>query len=313
MIKIIQRIINENEFLKGARINKELSDCSQDMKVLLETEDEAKFCVQIFKSEDYQRKNCQFNLMRTLCKKKLPLSEPLRINDIGEVSYIIYHYLDGVDGEVYMRQVGESEQYRLGFIAGETLKKFHSQEGPNTLECWFTHKKSKHQRYMKKYHQCKGNLENDEKIINFINHNIDLMIDRPTRFQHDDYHLGNMIFKDGKLKGIIDFDLFDWGDPIHDFVKIGFFSRDISIPFCIGQIHGYFNGEPDEKFWKLYSLYHAMAAITVLPWIEKFPEQDHTVLLKRVNTFLEDQDYFSKQKPFWYDLHSRRLRKINSI
>ncbi|WP_236597293.1 hypothetical protein [Peribacillus psychrosaccharolyticus] len=57
----------------------------------------------------------------------------------------------------------------------------------------------------------------------------------------------------------MDFHQYDWGDPIHEFHKIGIFNREVSIPFSIGQIRGYFiNTEPDEYFWRLYSLYLAM-------------------------------------------------------
>lgn len=35
------------------------------------------------------------------------------------------------------------------------------------------------------------------------------------------------------------FNRMNWGDPIHDFLKAGMFSSEVSIPFSIGQIKGY--------------------------------------------------------------------------
>ncbi|EPY06294.1 hypothetical protein PAALTS15_16301 [Paenibacillus alvei TS-15] len=103
---------------------------------------------------------------------------------------------------------------------------------------------------------------------------------RPNLFQHDDFHVGNLIIKDNQLSGVIDFNRFDWGDPIHEFLKVGMFSSEVRIPFSIGQIRGYHkDSEPDDLFWRLYSLYLAM---------------------DKIDRVLEDHDYFRLLKPKWY-------------
>ena len=90
--------------------------------------------------------------------------------------------------------------------------------------------------------------KNDDKIIKFIEENEIYLKNRPNRFQHDDFHLENIIVRDGKYVGVVDFNGYDWGDPLHDFVKIALFARDISIPYSIGQIEGYFNRKIPEEF-----------------------------------------------------------------
>ena len=47
---------------------------------------------------------------------------------------------------------------------------------------------------------------------------------------------GNLIVNGGRLSGIIDFNRYDWGDPVHDFVKTAYFSSAESVPFSAGQM-----------------------------------------------------------------------------
>ena len=127
------------------------------------------------------------------------------------------------------------------------------------------------------------------------------MKDRPNIFQHDDFHVANLIVKDNKLSGVIDFNRYDWGDPIHEFLKVGFFSSEFSIPFSIGQIKGYhLKHEPDEHFWQLYSLYLAMSIVVSVAWILKVKPEELNIMMNKINRVLEDHDYFERVIPKWY-------------
>lgn len=45
--------------------------------------------------------------------------------------------------------------------------------------------------------------KNDDKIIKFIDENEMYLQNRPNRFQHDDFHLENIIVRDGKYVGLL--------------------------------------------------------------------------------------------------------------
>lgn len=155
---------------------------------------------------------------------------------------------------------------------------------------------------MKEYFACGVRIKHDERIMKFIDEHLHLMKNRPNVFQHDDFHLGNMIVHNKQFVGVIDFDRFDWGDPIHDFLKIGIFSREDSIPFSIGQIKGYIHGlEPNDDFWQLYSLYLAMCVFSSVVWTVKTIPEQLDDMLNKIYTFLEDHDYFERIKPKWYE------------
>ncbi|MCY9549947.1 aminoglycoside phosphotransferase family protein [Lysinibacillus xylanilyticus] len=156
-------------------------------------------------------------------------------------------------------------------------------------------------KYVEAYRACPIKIDQDEKILQFIDNHMLLMENRPNIFQHDDHHPSNLIAQEGKLKGIIDFGRYDWGDPIHEFLKIGIFTRNISVPFSIGQIKGYFNGkEPSDEFWTLYSLYLAMCVFSTIVWTLKTIPEDMDNMRNKINIFLVDHQYFKNVKPSGY-------------
>ena len=84
------------------------------------------------------------------------------------------------------------------------------------------------------------------------------MRESEVRFQHDDYHPANLIVREGKLQGVIDFNRCDWGDPVEDFYKVPWFTTAISIPFALGQVEGYLGVASPDRFWERYNLLIAL-------------------------------------------------------
>ncbi|WP_281255100.1 aminoglycoside phosphotransferase family protein [Paenibacillus herberti] len=157
------------------------------------------------------------------------------------------------------------------------------------------------QTYRKEYAECGVSINENEKLLSFKDGHLDLLKDRPNRFQHDDFHFGNLIMKDDTLSGIIDFNRWDWGDPIHEFVKVGIFCSEVSVPFSVGQIQGYNSGmEPSEQFWRLYSLYMAMTLISSVVWILKVKPEELDSMMEKVHRVMKDHDHFESVVPKWY-------------
>ncbi|MGM0835716.1 MAG: aminoglycoside phosphotransferase family protein [Bacillota bacterium] len=159
----------------------------------------------------------------------------------------------------------------------------------------------KHNRYLDAYKSCGTKIKNDDKIINFIEENKHLLKKRPNQFQHDDFHLGNIIVKNNKYAGVIAFDNFDWGDPLHDFVKVALFQRELSVPFSIGQIKGYFNNDVPEDFWMLYSIYAAMVIFSSVVWSLRFVPDQINEMIERLHNILEDHKEFELIMPNRYE------------
>ncbi len=107
------------------------------------------------------------------------------------------------------------------------------------------------------------------------------------------------------MSGIVDFNRFDWGDPVHDFVKLAYFTRAQSIPFSAGQIHGYFGGEPPGRFWKRYALYCAATVFSDTLWSYQYEEAGGSAgeierSERRVRMVVADYEGFIRDVPEWY-------------
>ncbi|MED2605015.1 aminoglycoside phosphotransferase family protein, partial [Bacillus thuringiensis] len=190
--------------------------------------------------------------------------------------------------------------YDIGIEAGKDLAKMHTYEAPNDILPWHERAMKKHSKYVEAYKTCGIKIKNDDKIIKFIDENEMYVKDRPNRFQHDDFHLENIIVRDGKYVGVVDFNGYDWGDPLHDFVKIALFARDISIPYSIGQIEGYFNRRIPEEFWKLYAVYVGMTVFSSVVWTLRAAPHMLDDMLERLHIVLEDHKNFELSKPSWF-------------
>ena len=186
-------------------------------------------------------------------------------------------------------------------FTGHELRKMHSWEAPPDIEPWYGRKLAKHDRYLAQYKAGEVRINDDAKIIAFIEDHLPMMKDRPNLFQHDDYHLRNLVIKDRSLAGAIDFGRHDWGDPIHEFLKVGQFCSSVSIDFSVGQIRGYYDGQKiTDEFWELYSLYIAMSSFSFVIWTQHVCPERMSETMNIIERVLLDHDWFERNRPKWY-------------
>ncbi|QKS70300.1 aminoglycoside phosphotransferase family protein [Paenalkalicoccus suaedae] len=274
---------------------------STDKKYLVHMEDGQKLLLRLFDGRELESKKAEFRILERMQEYKITCSQPILIGEVEGQGYSVTSYLDGNDAEDEISTYSEVEQYKLGLRAGEELRRMHQLEAPPDISSWYERKVEKHQRYIEAYLACDVKVQNDHTIMEFIDQNIHLMKHRPNLFQHDDYHVSNIIVSNKEFVGVVDFGRFDWGDPYHEFLKVGIFTRGVSIPFSRGQIRGYFyNEDPDDEFWRLYSLYLAMCVFSTVIWTLKVIPDSLDEMLDKVYTYLDDHDYFRRITPKWY-------------
>ncbi|MDX8047215.1 aminoglycoside phosphotransferase family protein [Gracilibacillus sp. S3-1-1] len=295
-------LIEQIPYIKNCKEMKQIhKGLSLDRKYLVQMADTAqKLLLRLFDLKELPAKKEEYAILQKMQKDSIKCSVPLAIGELDNQGYLITSYIEGEDAKDEIVKYSSEEQFQIGVEAGRELKKIHRIIAPEQITSWYTRKAEKHQNYINAYLTCGVKVKNDEKLIRFIDENIHLMKNRSNLLQHDDYHLDNIIVQDKSIAGIIDFERFDWGDPIHEFLKIGIFSSEISIPFSIGQIKGYFNGDPDEAFWKLYSLYLAMCVFSSVIWTINVIPHDLPNMPAKMDRFLTDHDYFDQIMPSWY-------------
>lgn len=297
------KLIKQIPFIRDCKETIEIKKgFSSDDKYLIHMQEgNNKLLLRMFNIEEMELKKAEYSILKRMQDYNISCSQPISIGEAGNRGYMITSYIEGKDAEEEISTYSDPEQFNIGMEAGKELRKMHQLSAPDHIPSWYSRKVEKHRNYIDAYLACEVKVKNDQEIMHFIDDNIHLMKQRPNLFQHDDFHLGNIVVNNKKFAGVIDFNRYDWGDPIHEFLKIGIFSREVSIPFSIGQIRGYFNNkEPDEEFWRLYSLYLAMCVFSTVIWTLKTIPDNINEMLDKVYLFLEDHDYFSRLKPKWY-------------
>lgn len=275
---------------------------SEDQKYIIANANH-RYVLRLFPIHQYDRKKSEFDVLRQMETYQVRCSRPLELNKLkgADLGYMIVPYIEGEDAKTQLEYLSDPDQFQIGLEAGEELRKMHQYKAPSHIKPWHDRKVKKHQKYVDAYWETGVRITHDQEILSFIEENITYMKRRPNLFQHDDFHLGNLIVKNNKLAGVIDFGLHDWGDPIHEFLKVGLFSRQESIPFSIGQISGYHGkDEPPDSFWRLYSLYLAMSLFSSIVWTLKMRPDELDEMISKIETIIEDHDSFTDLKPTWY-------------
>lgn len=295
------RLFQKIHILQDAKGMKELSKgFSEDKKYVVTLVNDEKVLLRVGSAHTYERKKVEFQILHEMQKCNVHAPKPIEIGLLEEACYSIVSYVEGEDAKIALLACTPAEQYNIGVQAGEDLARMHTYEAPKEIGVWYERAMAKHRRYLDEYEKCGVTIEQDEKIIRFIDTYAHYLENRPNRFQHDDFHLENIIVKDNAYAGIIDFDGYDWGDPLHDFVKIALFAREISIPYCIGQIDGYFQGEIPDNFWILYSVYVGMTVFSSIVWSLKVAPHVFDNMMERLRIVLDDHQYFDLMQPKWF-------------
>jgi len=284
---------------------------SSDLKYLLITTSGRKYLARITTSDEsrvLKTREDQYNLMKKLRQYSMLVPEPhhYKIADDGLSCLMILDYIDGEDGEEALSLMSSEDQYRVGYQAGKELKRLHQFPAPPDIASWHMMKKRKYEWYCAEFlrNPVKAADINLDAIQQYVSDHLRLMEGIRQTFQHDDYHPANLIFQNMQLKGIIDFNRSDWGDPIHDFYKVALFTRHISVPFARGQVDGYWSGNIPLDFWRRYTLYCAMSIVPDLVWSGRHSRQtgsdelDHSI--RRIQAMVKDHEGFSRIVPRWY-------------
>ena len=264
---------------------------STDHKVIVKRGNE-KIIVRTFEGNQ-ERREVEAELLKKL--EELD-TNALRVISLEE-GKMVTTYFEGEDAEVAITKLPHEVQYQIGVEASMDLRKIHLIQAPTND--WYERQSAKYRRYIERYQELPLKVQGDEQIMRFIEERLHLMKGRPNVLQHDDFHLPNLIVKDGKYVGVIDFGRFDWGDSIWDFIKLGMFSTEKSVPFAKGLIKGYYGGELPKDFWDLYALYLAMSVFSAIVWGQIQGEGDK--LLKHVERYIKDHKGFTLPVPVWYE------------
>ncbi|WP_245835759.1 aminoglycoside phosphotransferase family protein [Virgibacillus ndiopensis] len=286
-------------FNKANSIQKLNKGFSFDEKYVVDDQ----YLIRLFPITDIEHRRTEFNNINKLAAYSEVIPKAIAFNQLKEkeIGYMILTFLPGKDGENALKDLSQQEQYDAGFQAGIELRKLHEMPAPLGYPSWNQVKKRKNDRYMEEFKKLQIDYPLKTLLEAYIRKNEHLMQNRPNTFQHDDFHPANLLIHNNVFSGIIDFQRIDWGDPIHDLHKLGFFSKRVSIPFTRGIISGYHkHTNPDKGFWDLYGLYSAMHIVSALVWGKKLGIETYNRMLNYSLDVIRDHRNFERNIPEWY-------------
>lgn len=275
---------------------------SNDRKYAVTDEEGARLLLRLTDKARMKAKQKEFAMLGEVARLGLHTPRPLDFGlcNGGESVYMLLSWVEGEELEEVLGALPPERQRELGLEAGRALKAMHGLKGEEAPAGWEQALRAQIVKRLGLYEDCPHRISGDETAIAFVKRHIDALEGLGWTFRHGDFHTNNLLLTpDGGL-GIIDFNRCDHGDPYDDFYKMQSFSREISIPFCLGQLEGYFGGQPPHSFWKVLAVYNAYIALYSIVWAMPFGAAEVEGMKKRANMTFADYDGFRTPVPRWY-------------
>lgn len=298
MTELFKEIEESSEWRSIEKITK---GWSADEKYKVITEQGETLLLRLSSIDKYQEKQKEFEIITKYSQLDIKMSMPVKLGicNHNKNVYMILSWVEGQDLEEVLSDLSEEEQYRLGRLAGSILKKIHSipvdeEDIPAST------KTDRKIMQLEKYELSDVRIENDETAIKYVKENIHKIWKEKPVYQHGDFHPGNLVYMENGEIGVIDFNRWEIGDPYEEFYKLESFARELSIPYCIGQIKEYFDDNVPDDFWDILAVYVAHASLFSIKWAEKFGQSDVEAMSARCKIALKDYDHFKRNIPLRY-------------
>ncbi len=301
--KTIESIIETHGVLKSIdSINPLNKGQSPDQKYILMRKNQEAFILRLAKIDKYDKYKKVYTIVKNFHKEGVKCLNPVALGKTFDHKYCysIVEYLEGRSSESVLPSLSKNEQIEIGITAGQELRKLHKLKYPKKNKSWYELRYPKYLNHLKTFRDLKLSFYKEKYVLDYINDHIDLMKGRPFRFQHNDYNVRNIIINDKKFNGIIDFDAYRWGDPLHDFYKLPWGSKSCSVWYVKGEIIGYCGGKVPDSFWEMYNLYVMMNLHRRLIWAYQKKPSRILIRLKIIEEIINEHDLRSNKEPAWF-------------
>lgn len=277
---------------------------SGDKKFFVTTDNGMKYLLRISDINQFQSKETLFGILQKVSELNIPMCEPIEFGVCDEGIYMLLTWIDGKDAEDVLAFLSENEQYNVGLEAGEILKKIHSISAPIELDDWSKRYHKQNDGRIKAFEGCGLKTDNSDKLLKYIEDNVQLLNNRPQCLQHGDYHVGNLMVTNNCNVFVIDWELLDfnnYADPWNEFNSIGL--SKVIPNFTTGMLRGYFGGEPPEEFWKILKFYLSAGALMLLSWAYYCQQDELQYAKQHIDDIVKWYDNMQLEVPSWYVNH----------
>jgi aminoglycoside phosphotransferase (APT) family kinase protein len=209
--------------------------------------------------------------------------------------------LYGRSGQDELINLDRYKQYELGIEAGLNLKLIHCCPIPPRQQSSWADCQVKRWRIFQDAYRCRRHkIAYEQKIFSLIKNYIPLLVDRPQRLLHGGFHTDNIVLSYECSLSLIDFDSWQYGDPLFDLANVLTRIRHVSLPYAIGILDCYFAFEISDYELRLLTLYGAMDLIEQVVAARTKSNEAIETALERVQVFLRDLQGCKNICPSWY-------------
>lgn len=275
---------------------------SSDIKYKVKSADEGTLLLRLSSLDTDADKEQEYHRMQKLYQNHISVPRPIEFGrtEDGTMIYSLTEWVEGETLEAALKRKSPKEQYALGVKSGRLLNSIHALQKCDMSENWLDRYLKVIEPRIRAFKKEGIPFEGDTCILDYFEQNQHLLISRPQVLLHGDYHMGNMILSEKNEIIMIDWEKVDFdniGDPWYEFNRIG-----VEYPrFATGQIDGYFDGNPPEKFWKLLALYLSVSAITSIVWAKYFAPDELENIMALNRNILMWYDHMKRPIPSWYN------------
>lgn len=281
---------------QGMEVEELKKGWSTDRKFIL-TDGTERYTLRCSKERTLEDQKKEYEEIRKINHPEV-IIRPLQFGTLDEeMTYILYTYAEGEDLRETLEVLSDTGLHELGLTAGNLLKEIHGTKAESERD-FESHYNLKIDTKIRAYRDSGLDFPEVEEHIRYIETHRYLLEGRPVVLQHGDYHIGNMVVSEGRLK-IIDFSRYDYGDPYDEFNRMPMNSI-YSKSFSKGMVEGYFGGEPPLGFWKLLKLFVLVNAIASPRWAQKNSPDSMDFIMGIFRETLKDYEDKTQDIPRWY-------------
>ncbi len=277
-----------------------LDSSGQEMCFRVERKTGSSLLLRLSPPDTYEEKRVEFKNLRRLYSLGIPMSYPqdLGFCSEGEYLYILFSDIQGQRADEVLPFLTPLRQYQLGISAGQILRKIHTLS-PREPYDWDEHFSAVTEHCLSSYETCGEQLENEDAFLQFIRKSKNFLHHRPVQVLHGAFHPANFLITPYQTLAITGF-THQTGDPLTDFCALPN-SYNVSVPFCVGEIDGYFSGESvPMDFFRLTAFYLAVDTLSSLSFACTRDRQAIQAVHANANRLLNWYQDFQTVVPSWY-------------
>ncbi len=272
---------------------------SADRKYRAVAADGTAYFLRVSPMERYENRRLQFTHMEKVRDLGIRVCEPVEFGICPEGCYQLLGWVEGRDAEEVLPTLTGEQRYACGLEAGRMLRAIHTLPAPFEASPWAERCGRKIDAKVAAYKACSLQYEKGDLYLDLLCRERQLVENRPTVWQHGDFHCGNLMFDREMRLTVIDFDREDIGDPWYEFNRIIWDVR-VGAEYARGMVDGYFGGDVPEEFWLLLRLYLCQNMISSLPWAMDFGDDEIRTAAENAAQVLQWYDDLKEVVPSWY-------------